>query len=168
MCTHCVRQHEDNVLHSWALSPMIFRDWTKLPVLDVCTSHYETHLPQMNVFIRYHTYTGKNPKTCCMHCWVTYENSILMKLKTSHYDSDLSLQFGGKGREEGTTTWTGLTWVRRTAKGTKCEANQSRNCRAPCKSFTPSSGCTAQPLCPSPALISPRHAGQEPVLSSTL
>lgn len=90
-----------------------------------------------------------------------------MTLKTSCYDSDLSLQFGGNGREEGTTTWTGLTWVHRAAKGTKCEANQSRSCRAPCKPFTPCSSCAAQPLCPSPALTLPRHAGQDPALSST-
>lgn len=121
------------------------------------------------VFIQYHMYTGEKKKhllhALLSHIWTLH---FLINLKTSYYDSDLSLQFGGKGREERNTAWTGLTWVHRAetfldTKGTTCEAHESRSCRAPQKSFTPSSQAALSDYsAPSPTLMLTRHAGQVP------
>lgn len=52
MCTHRV-QNKSNVMHSEVLLSMIFIYGTKLPKLDICTSHYETHLLQINTICFY-------------------------------------------------------------------------------------------------------------------
>lgn len=79
-----------------------------------------------------------------VECNIKSHTETPFKLLWKHRDSDPSLRFGERGREEGKTAWTGLTWVHRAekfpdSKGNEVWGKPEQKLEGPHKSFTPSS-----------------------------
>lgn len=138
-------------------------------MLDICTSHYETHLLQMNTIWFLHSmyvsYIHRKKKML---------NAILSHIRKLHlnYFENIATVIqacglgrgGGRKEREPERAWPECTEQRnfQTAKGMKCEANQSRSWKGPTNPSLPAPKLHCPILSLSPTLTPPHHADQDP------